>query len=289
MSTAAGALVHVLGRGEPPSVEEVGGKAQSLDRMLRMGLPVPPALCVPVAAHRAYLADGGLAERAGELRARLPDEDARAELAALAHAAPLPAALRAALERALAELAGARLAVRSSAVDEDGARASFAGAHESVLGVDCEPDAVERAVRACWESLWSARAVAYRAQRALGFDAAMAVVVQELVECVASSVAFTKNPVTGSEREVIVCCTDGLGDEMMAGGGDATTFTVDKATRELIDVEGDDGPWPISIAALNAIVDAAVALERAGGGPVDVEAGFDGRRWLLVQSRPVSV
>lgn len=290
-AAAAAPVLHVLGADDPPDPAAVGGKAASLDRLARLGADVPAGLCLTAAAERSYLEAAGCADAAHAACARLPDEGARRELEAMAGAHPLPAAVRAPLEQALARLGselppGARLAVRSSAVDEDGGSSSFAGAHESVLGVPATPAALEEAVRACWASQWSERAIAYREHGALGYRPGMAVVVQHLVEAVASAVAFTKDPVTGSEDEVVVSCCPGLGDRMMAGGGEATTWTVAKATRWVLDVDG--AAPPVSREALDALVDAVVWVERAYGRPVDVEAAYADRAWRLVQARPIT-
>jgi pyruvate,water dikinase len=286
-------LVHGLGEGEPPAVALVGGKAASVDRLARLGFRTPPGFSLTAAAHRAYRDGAGLTERYDGLRSRLPDEEARTGLEGLARAEPLPGALRAALEERVAALSaalpdGARLAVRSSAIDEDGVSASFAGAHESVLGVECNAAAVEEAVRTCWASLWSPGAIAYRERRSLGFETEMAVVVQALVEAEGSAVAFTKDPVTGSTRELLVATCESFGEGIMAGGEDAVTFRVDRGTRALIEVEGASGPWPISLADLNRLVEIVLEVERSYECPVDVEAAFDGEEWTLVQARPVT-
>lgn len=286
-------LVHALGQDGDPPLSLVGGKAASVDRLARLGFATPPGFCLTAAAHRAYREGAGIAARFEELRSRLPDEAARVALAELARSEPLPDALLRILGAAVDELrewlgAEARLAVRSSATDEDGAAASFAGAHESVLGVACEPAAVEDALRTCWASLWSPGAVAYRDRRGLGYAAEMAVVVQRLVEAEASAVVFTKDPVTGATREVMVAATEGFGEEIMAGGGDAFTFRVDRGTRALLDVDGPAVPWPVSLADLNALVETVLQVERAYGAPVDVEAAFEAEEWTLVQARPVT-
>jgi len=293
VTSSAAELTCGLGGGAPPHVALVGGKAAGVDRLARAGFRTPQGFSVTSVAHRAYRDSTGIATRFQELRARLPDEDARVELAALAHAGPFPEELTAALAEQLdllrdAAPAGARLAVRSSATDEDAQRASFAGAHESVLGVELELDAVEAAVRTCWASLWSAGAVAYRHHRALGYAAEMAVLVQRLVEASASAVAFTKDPVTGSTREVVVAATDGLGEGIMAGGDDALTFRVDRNTRALIEVDGPRGPWPLSIGDVNRLVDVVLDVEHMYGSPVDVEAAFEEEVWTLVQARPIT-
>ena len=150
--------------GEATDPGPLGGKAANLDRLTRLGFPVPPGFCLTTAGYRRYIDAHRLGDRVTALAAALPDESARQELASLTRAYPLPPDLGAALGEAVRALtstahSGTLLAVRSSAVGEDAAAASFAGQHESVLGV--RADGVADAVTTCWASLWSPRAVAY--------------------------------------------------------------------------------------------------------------------------------
>ena len=179
MPSVQPALIEWLGEAAS-GADALGGKGASLDRLIRLGHRVPPGFCVTTAAFRA----GSDA-----------DEAIDAELAAALER----------LEAAVAAVTGGppRLAVRSSAIGEDGAVASFAGLHETEL--DVAPADVPAAVRRCWASLWSAPAVAYRARRGLSNDdAAMAVVVQALVPADAAAVVFTRHPVTGREDQLVI-------------------------------------------------------------------------------------
>jgi pyruvate,water dikinase len=104
------------------------------------------------------------------------------------------------------ELGGSEVAVRSSGTAEDLASASFAGQHDTFLNVS-GPDALLDAVRACWASLWSPRAVAYRRQRDWEDTAlALALVVQEMVPAEWSGVLLTADPVTGRRDQMIDDC-----------------------------------------------------------------------------------
>ena len=111
---------------------------------------------------------------------------------------------------------GSRLAVRSSGIDEDGAERSFAGQHHTSLGL--RPAEVPRAIRACWASLYSERALAYRSHSGLGPPiGAMGVIVQQLVDPRVSGVLFTINPLNGSWREMILESTWGLCEGLVSG------------------------------------------------------------------------
>lgn len=188
----------------PRDRARVGGKALGLARLAATGLPVPPGFVVPVEVFRSFLEHNGLMEaaRRGEpgldtaIRSGRLDPDFAGEL-----------------RRASAVL-GDRLAVRSSAVDEDGDHASFAGQYESVLGV-APGDETEIALRRCWASAYGERARIYRGRSAP--LAGMAVIVQRVVTARTSGVLFTINPLNGSWREMTVEAAWGLGEAVVGG------------------------------------------------------------------------
>jgi pyruvate,water dikinase len=183
----------------------VGGKAASLARLAGMGLPVPRGFVVTVEAYRAALRAAGLGGQPAE------------ELGERILAAPVPAEVAAAVLGAHARLEAAVVAVRSSATAEDLESASFAGQYETFLNVAGE-DALLDAVRACWASLWSPRALSYR-RRLGGPDRglALAVVVQEMVAAECAGVLFTADPVTGERERMTVEAVRGLGDALVSG------------------------------------------------------------------------
>lgn len=202
-------------RGPAPGPAEIGGKAYHLARLARMALAVPPFFVLRAEALTRLL--GGAAP---------PETEEEAERAReRAERAPLPGELREALREALKAVGHGPLAVRSSAVGEDGARSSFAGQFETVLGVAPDEDEVWRAVRQVWASAFHPRAMAYRRER--GEDAgAMAVVVQRLVEPAAAGVAFSVDPVSGDGATAVVSAVYGLGEGLVSGMLDADTYYV---------------------------------------------------------------
>lgn len=166
----------------------IGGKAAALQRLHRKGLPVPRSAVVPVSAFKEALA--GVPLDAPDLAQRIL-------------ALPLTV-----------EGFAPRMAVRSSALGEDGRTHSHAGVYESVLGVD--EAGLADAIRRCWASWASPRARAYRAENRVR-SAGMAVLVQELVDARVSGVLFTVNPLTGSWREMTVEAVWGLGEPLVSG------------------------------------------------------------------------
>src|SRR6059058_856094 len=225
------------------SLALVGGKGANLGEMTRAGLPVPPGFCVTTTAY-AQVAEGAeLATILEELANARADDTAR--LAALATAAragllaaPVPPAIITALTEAYQELGKGRaspVAVRSSATAEDLPFASFAGQQDTYLNV-VGVEAVLDAVRRCWASLWTDRAVSYR--ESLGLDqrsVKLAVVVQRMIESSVAGVLFTAHPVTGKRRQAVIDAHPGLGEAVVSGATNPDHFVVNTATGEIIE------------------------------------------------------
>ncbi len=300
-------FVVALGAASPDD-PQLGGKGSSLNRLAQLGRPIPPGFCLSAQAYRAWVAAVPDPEALAGAVAGLPDEAARSEIESALASTPTPSEVSRAVHDALVSVAAAidapLLAVRSSALDEDGAAASFAGVHETELGRT--PEEVEPAVRRCWLSLWSRTAVAYRARRGLAFtDAAMAVVVQALVPAEVSAVVFTRHPVTGRD-DVLINAIHGLGEPMVSGAATPETIVVARSRHVVERIAGDHGerrfvrsgevvterdrdPGPV-LADQDALLLADVALdvESRFGAPVDIETARADGRWILLQARPIT-
>ncbi len=192
------------------SLATVGGKEANLSQLVRAGFPVPTGFLVSTAAYRAFVQDNDLQQQivARARRGAATDfEVVSAAIRQLFERANIPSTVAAAIQQAYAALSPAGkalvpLAVRSSATAEDLPGASFADQQETYLNVRGE-QALLQAVKRCWASLWTPRALTYRARQ--GIDPATvseAVVAQVLVPADASGVLFTANPLTGARDEI---------------------------------------------------------------------------------------
>ncbi|WP_084957813.1 PEP/pyruvate-binding domain-containing protein [Thermoactinospora rubra] len=290
---------------------EVGGKAANLGEMTRAGFPVPPGWCLTTEAYRRAADGAGLDQVIAELAQTRPaDVAALGALAARARElllkAPIPPEVRA---EVLERHTGGPVAVRSSATAEDLPYASFAGQQETYLNVVGE-EAVLEAVRRCWASLWTDRAVAYRAANGIDHGSVrLAVVVQEMVDAEVAGVMFTANPVTGRRREAVIDAGPGLGEAVVSGAVNPDRFVVDVATGEILERRAGDKRLAVRPAAgggtrevtggtdgLCLTDEQARELARLGarvedhyGAPQDTEWAIDaaGRVWL-VQARPIT-
>jgi pyruvate,water dikinase len=269
-------------------VAALGGKGASLDRLHRLGFRVPPGFCLTIDAFTAQVAS-----------VAPPADGSLIEAVATAPLAPaVEDALATAIGRLVAEVAAEgfqpRFAVRSSALGEDSAGASYAGLHETEL--DVAPVGIPDAVRRCWASLASPAAVAYRRRRGLApDDAAMAVVVQALVPADAAAVVFTHHPVTGRDDQLVLTAVRGLGDAMVSGTVTPDTYVVDRASRAVVtfdpgaDAHGRASGEPaLGAHTLNELIELSLAVEARFEHPVDIEAAIAGGTWYLLQARPIT-
>src|ERR1700694_4470462 len=185
----------------------VGGKGANLGELTGAGLPVPPGFCITTAAYELVASEAGLDVMLDE-KARSPAADASLAEAARTCllAAAMPANVAEAIAGAYRVLGSGEpipVAVRSSATAEDLPFASFAGQQDTylnVLGIEAVLDAVNR----CWASLWTDRAVSYRASNSIDPGCVrLAVAVQMMVEASVAGVLFTANPLTGHRRQAV--------------------------------------------------------------------------------------
>lgn len=271
-------------------VARAGGKGANLGELLAAGFPVPDGVVVPTEVYRSFLAASGLQAFIDDTLSGLD----WADTGAVAHAAsaiqwrfaahPLPVELAHDLAEAETQLDGP-LAVRSSATAEDLANASFAGQHATLLDVR-GPVALGHAVRACWASLWTERALHYR--RRAGIDrrtsVAMAVVVLRLVPAKLADVLFTANPVSGAREQLLVNVTPGLGEALLSGQVTPSSLTV-AATGEVLEQSGEP---LLSEAQLAELVALGRRAEEHFGAPQDIEWAIAGGALFLLQSRPIT-
>jgi phosphohistidine swiveling domain-containing protein len=191
-----------------------GGKGANLGDLLEGGFPVPDGFIVSTEAYAVVVDEAGLA---AVINDGLVVGDDGATIRAALENVTMPDELAAAIRKAYADLGGGPVAVRSSATAEDLAVAAFAGQQDTYLNVVGE-DALLDAVRRCWGSLWTERAIAYRRRQQIDSgNLRIAVVVQRMVDAEFAGVMFTANPVTGDRDEVVIDASPGLGEAVVAG------------------------------------------------------------------------
>ena len=250
---------------------EVGFKAARLADIARLGLPVPEAFALTVDAFNEFCSANGIRLSEG------PPE----RVAERIRAGAFPAAFRDELRERLAALPGLTVAVRSSALSEDGAACSMAGQLETFLDVRRED--VPEKVKACWAGLFGPAVQAYAAKHGMAPATEMGVIVQRQIHPRYAGVLFTLDPVTGSADHFVIEWVEGLGDALVSG----------TVTPERIRVSRRSPVVPAGLApdlarVLAQLAAHAALVERQVGCPVDIEWCVEGTKLFLLQARPVT-
>ena len=279
----------------------VGGKAANLGKLITAGLPVPIGFCVTTLAFELFLASCPrrtdltrlLAQCSGDEIGRLADLSRK--IRSCLTEVPVPEVVKDTVLPAWRRLAEERsVAVRSSATVEDAAGMSFAGQFESTLNVR-GADALLTAIKSCWLSLFSERALIYLARQRVPVEKVrMAVLVQEMVAAEHAGVVFTADPLTGATDRFVVECVSGLGEGLVQGTVQPERMVVEKRTGRVLAAEATRSAEKalrvpmLSPVALTQLCDLARQIERLYGSPQDIEwAQRDGEVFLL-QSRPIT-
>ncbi len=279
------------------TLPDAGGKGVNLSVMLRAGLPVPAGFVVLTAAYRAFVEAHTLAPLI-EMHWRTLDptdtaglEAASTAIRAAFAAAAFPTSLAEPLLEATAALGDhAAVAVRSSATAEDLPDASFAGQQDTYLNIT-RPDELLDAVRHCWGSLWTARAMAYRARQGIAPEqVSLAVVVQTMVRADAAGVLFTVNPINGADAEIVINAAWGLGEALVAGRVNPDTIVADKQTGAIRSVEiGDKAVMTAAVtASVTASVTTTMAAATAPSGTVEVAVAPAQRSQQVLTAKQVA-
>jgi pyruvate,water dikinase len=270
------------------SVDNFGGKAASLAKLGAAGT-IPPGFSLSIDAFQAW-ADAGSNEMPQELTTEIIQ--AYETLERICTTIDVP------------------VAVRSSAVDEDGIGESFAGLHDTYLNIIGADDVVGAVIR-CWQSLKNEEAIEYRKTNGLNLDSAqMGVVVQQLVFADISAVAFSANPISGDRNEVVINANYGLGEAVVSGLVTPDTIIIDRSdlsqqavtigAKEQMTVRTDTGteekPVPRMMQRMpvlteeqaTEIAELVINLENHNGWPVDVELAIQNSQLFLLQCRPIT-
>jgi pyruvate,water dikinase len=311
---------HEVGKDD---VGLVGGKGANLGEMTQAKIPVPPGFIVTSPTYFRFLDASGLRPLLERALAGLDHhnndalQQASRQIKQTIIDAPVPEEIAREIKEAYRQLGRGAVAVRSSATAEDLPTASFAGQQSTFLNIEGE-DQVVQAVRACWASLFEARAIFYRVEN--GFEhmkVGIAVPVQRMVQSERSGVMFSVEPNTSDPTKVYIEAVCGLGEAIVSGQVTPDEYTVDKKSLQILKrkvasqeqqlVRGKSGQgsdldsnvWVEVPAALRAsqkltdddvvkLADIARRLEQHYGLPQDIEWAKEDSNLYLVQTRPVT-
>jgi pyruvate,water dikinase len=294
----------------------VGGKGANLGEMTTAGFPVPPGFVLTTAAYDAIVQAHDLQPQIVEWAKTVSSDDAGSsetasdKIKGLFLGAEVPQEIVDALMSAHDALGGRPVAVRSSATAEDLPTASFAGQQDTFLNIKGQ-EALLDAVKRCWASLWTARAISYRLRQGINPDSvSLAVVVQQLIKADSAGILFTANPLTGDRGQLVINATWGLGEAIVGGQVTPDTFGVNKSTFEIesqeiatkkmmtertesgteeraVPVERQkeavlDGETAVTLAKIGAQIDTHYDM------PMDIEWAIADDEIFITQARPIT-
>jgi pyruvate,water dikinase len=282
--------------------ELVGGKTAKLGQLMRAGFRVPKGFCVTTTAYERYVSEAGLAKYvAMELGRKSLDDmrweeiwDAALRIRSEFLRAEVPDVLAEQIGRALEDhVAGRAVAVRSSAPGEDSGQKSFAGLHESVVGVD-GTDAVLDAVRTVWASLWSDAALLYRRELALDpMRSRMAVLIQEVIVEDCSGVGFGRDPREPKADCALIEAVPGQCALLVDGAVDPDRWTLQRSSGALIQWRPGDRGQPqqeplLDQGDLENLLGTMKRVEDLFAWPPDVEWTGRSEATVVLQARPIT-
>jgi pyruvate,water dikinase len=253
-------------------IRRAGGKAYALGKMLRAGITVPDGFVVSADAFMS------LTPQLGHLIMDYFDK-----------------------------LGADSVAVRSSAINEDGINAAWAGQLDTFLG--CNRDNLLQKVEACWKSAHSPRARSYAQQKGIT-GSKVAVIVQKMVQSEISGVAFSVHPVSGSETQIVIEAGMGLGEAVVSGSITPDTYVIERSTNQTLekhvadqkkklvrneaggtawaDITGSTSGQKLSDAQIVELCTLIKRIEAFFGHPVDVEWAITNNTIYILQSRPIT-
>jgi pyruvate,water dikinase len=313
--------VHWFFEIDKKKLDIAGGKGANLGEMVQAKFPVPPGYVLSSHTYFEYLDKLHLRSKITDALKGLDVNDSAAlqeaskKINGFITGKKMPKAIADDILEAYDELAsntgGAPLvAVRSSATAEDLPKASFAGQQATFLNVD--RDGLVEAVKKCWGSLFTGRAIFYREQQ--GFDhmkVGVAVIVQQMIQSESSGVVFTTHP-TGETDQVIIESVFGLGEGIVSGRYTPDHYEVEPASWDIakkdvaeqkqmlvLDTE-KKGVREVEVSpekqAQQKLADGKIVelaklckkIEKHYAHPQDIEWAFEKGKLYIVQSRPVT-
>jgi phosphohistidine swiveling domain-containing protein/uncharacterized protein (UPF0147 family) len=300
------------------NIENVGGKGASLARLKNAGLPVPDGFFITTSAYNTFEAENNLQPRIMEAL-KTADISQPKSLEAVAQTihnlfadATMPSDVATSIEQAYKRLSDTNpvVAVRSSATAEDLPDLSFAGQQDTYLNITGITDILQ-AVKKCWASLWTARAIGYRIRNGIDQKSvSLSVVIQLLVPADGAGIMFTANPVNRKHDEMMITAAWGLGEAVVGGAVTPDTITVDKtsgqikaydvAHKEMMTVRVNGGTEnqtvPVDLQnqpvlndkAISQLIDLGKRIEELYEQPMDIEWTLENGKIAIVQARPIT-
>lgn len=295
--------------------DKAGGKGASLGEMTQAGILVPPGFVILVSTFEQFIHEAGLAAEIEAVLGKVDRreihtiESAAKQIQALIKTAAMPSDIAVEITDEFKKVGAEYVAVRSSATVEDGVEAAWAGQLDSYLNTT--QDTLLKNVQSCWASLFTPRAIFYRFEKKLHDQhISVAVVVQAMIQSEVSGIAFSVHPVTQDRNQMIIEAGFGLGEAIVSGQITPSSYVLEKQPLKIVDkaiytqerglyrsetannwqsIPAERGSKPVlndkEIFELASII---LNIERHYGFPVDIEWAWQGGKFYIVQSRPIT-
>ncbi|MBI5906509.1 hypothetical protein HY857_00450 [Candidatus Saccharibacteria bacterium] len=232
------------------SLESIGGKGLALSKMIKAGFNIPEGFIVTT-----------------ETKANMTSS------------------LRDSILKAFDKLGSPYVAVRSSAVAEDGKNTAWAGQFDTFLNTN--RDNLIENIKNCWASAQSARAIAYAKEQGLK-SGGVAVIIQRMIPSKVAGVAFSVHPVTQNKKHMIIESIYGLGEGLVSGITSPDTHVIDKQTIAIIDAALSGRKTILKKLEIINIAKQVIKIEKFFGFPVDIEWAIADKKLHILQSRPIT-
>lgn len=297
-------------------VSIAGGKGAQLGEMTSAGIPVPPGFVVLTASFEEMIEENNLKNTIKEILKSVDPKktetvnQASEQIRHIISKAHVPKNVDHEIYSAFDSLGAEFVAVRSSATAEDASTASWAGELETYLNI--QRDGLVSAVKKCWSSLFTPRAIFYRFEKGMAhLDISVAVVVQKMVQSEVSGVAFTVHPVTKDANQMVIEAGWGLGEAVVGGLITPDNYVVDKSEELILDVtvnaqeymiakdktgKTHEVPVPeekrekqkLDGRTIMALATLFAKIEKHYGKPQDIEWAWEQGQTYVVQTRPIT-
>jgi pyruvate,water dikinase len=300
--------------------EQVGGKGYNLYLLTREGFSVPKWVIISSKVYEVFLNSRGLKNRIHSELTKIGPDTKRTEISLVSNTiqdliinAPLLVETENEIKKAFQTLGSSLIAVRSSCLEEDSKKLSFAGQFESYLGICSEKEAVLM-TKKCWASAFSERSLAYRITNHIipsVNSISMAVIFQELIEGDKSGVTFTNNPFSGTSS-LVIDSVYGLGIGLVNGSIDADHYVTSKEKKNILEKrevlkttkfkyvpqshsiqqesvpEKEQSVSSLSDAEIFGLANLGLKIEKFYECPQDIEWTIREKKIYILQSRPIT-
>ena len=288
-------MIRRLGELNSSETGLYGGKALVLDKLIKTGLRIPEGLVISTDFYLSFIRETGIDDfLVMNIEKKVISDMRWEEVWDLAQRirhrffkTRIPAALKDRILQEIKVFHSKPVVVRSSSPSEDSSTASFAGLHDSIVGVKGS-DAILTALKEVWSSFWSDRALIYTREMNLNPEhSAMAVIVQELIKGDCSGVMFTRKP--GDRTSLIIESVEGLNEKLVSGAAEPDRFTLNRKDGQIREIRRAADSKGINwTPPLDDLLRTAYKLEDLFGDPQDIEWTVKDDLLFLLQSRPIT-